>query len=73
MRRMAFALLAPLVLAACASVRAPVDVLASARTSEASEQLECMSDCLAGGDESCEGCVARCLETSSSSVVTAAR
>lgn len=72
MLRVALVILMSLVLAACASVRAPVDVHASARASEASEQLECMSDCLAGGDETCEGCVARCLDPTPASVLTAA-
>ncbi len=72
MYRRTLVLVMSLVLSACASLRPPVDVVAAARTSEASEQLECMSDCLAAGDESCEGCVARCLDRTPSSVFTAA-
>jgi len=72
MVRVTLVILLSLVLAGCASVRAPADVVASTRASEASEQLECMSDCLAGGDESCEGCVARCLDSTPVSILTAA-
>jgi len=72
MARVTLVILLSLVLAGCAAVRAPVDVVASTRASEASEQLECMSDCLAGGEESCEGCVARCLDPTPASVLTAA-
>jgi hypothetical protein len=72
MLRSGFIAFISLVLAGCAAVRPPVDVVASTRASEASEQLECMSDCLAVGDESCEACVARCLDPVPASVLTAA-
>lgn len=51
-----------LALAGCASMPPERQLVAAAQVPRASEELECMSDCLQGGDESCETCAARCLE-----------
>ena len=64
-----------LLIASCASVRdaraavaysdmgqASALGLVSSSATEASAELECMSDCVASGEESFEMCVVRCIE-----------
>ena len=50
-----------LLLAACASIPEAPIVMTMSTESPVSEELECMSDCLGGPDESGESCVVRCL------------
>jgi hypothetical protein len=50
-----------LMLGACVSVPEAGTVATVAAANPISEELECMSDCLGGGDSSGESCVERCL------------
>ena len=51
-----------LVLAGCAAAPAKLEVVsASSYRAKASDDLECMVECLEDGSEECEACAERCL------------
>ena len=54
-------LVVALALAGCAS--APrLEVASAPKKLKATDELECMVECLEDGSEDCEGCAERCLE-----------
>jgi hypothetical protein len=54
---------AALVLASCASTSVQL-ALHSAKDPKVSEELQCMTECLEDGSETCEDCVSQCLKDS---------
>lgn len=69
MRRSTLVLIASFLLAGCAAAPQPVHV--STARLQAADELECVGKCLEFGDESCEACVDRCMETTAADAVAA--
>ena len=74
MKRILIILLLSMFATGCATTRGGEMRLAKAEASEASEELECMSDCLEEPDGSCDECAMRCFRIPAAThVLTLAR
>ena len=74
MKRLLMILLLSMFATGCATPRGGEIRLAKAASSQASEELECMSDCLEEPDGSCDECAMRCFQIPAAThVLTLAR
>ena len=62
MKRLLMIVLLSMLAAGCATPRGSEMRLAKAEPSQASEELECMGDCLEEPDGSCDDCAMRCFQ-----------